>query len=204
MSKENTEKEVKTEKEEKVSPEKEKSKTISVEKYNKALEQIVNLNKEVENWKNKYYKAYADVDNLRKSIEKDHSDALKYRAEGFIDKLIPALDGFNMALNVTPSNQEMSNFLQGFNYIYNNIMASIESEGVSEINVKIGDKFDEKFMNAIDTVEQEGEENIVVQVLGRGYKLHDRIVRPAVVYVSCKPGSKDKKEEKSDEKDENK
>lgn len=204
MSKENTEKEVKTEKEEKVSPEKEKIKTISVEKYNKALEQIVNLNKEVENWKNKYYKAYADVDNLRKSIEKDHSDALKYRAEGFIDKLIPALDGFNMALNVTPSNQEMSNFLQGFNYIYNNIMASIESEGVSEINVKIGDKFDEKFMNAIDTVEQEGEENIVVQVLGRGYKLHDRIVRPAVVYVSCKPGSKDKKEEKSDEKDENK
>ena len=79
-------------------------------------------------------------------------------------------------------------------------MSSIESEGVSEINVKIGDKFDEKFMNAIDTVEQEGDENLVVRVLGKGYKLHDRIVRPAVVYVSRKPKVEEKKsEEKSDD-----
>lgn len=177
----------------------EKVKTVSIEKYNKALEEIVSAKQETEAWKNKYYKAYADLDNLRKTIEKDHSDALKYRSEGFIDKLIPALDGFHMALSVETQNTEIKNFLQGFEYIYNNIMSSIESEGVSEINVKNGDKFDEKFMYAIDTVEQEGEENIVVRVLGKGYKLHDRIVRPAVVYVSKKPEPKENKEENKEQ-----
>jgi molecular chaperone GrpE len=174
---------------------KESSKTVDVNKYLKALEQINNLQKEVGDWKNKYYRAYADTDNLRKSIEKDHSEALKYRAEGFVENLMPALDGFHMALSGEAKTQEMKQFLEGFSYIYRNIMSVLENEGVREIDPKIGSKFDVSCMHAIDTIEQEGPENVIVRVMGKGYMLHDKMIRPALVYVSCKVGSKKAAEE---------
>ena len=67
-------------------------------KDTKKEEEIVKLSSEVDHWKNEFYKAYADTQNLRKSLEKDHKTAMKYRAEGFIDNLLPVLDSFHMAL----------------------------------------------------------------------------------------------------------
>lgn len=163
-----------------------KEKKVKVSKYEKVLNENEELKKVVENWKNKYYSVYSDTENLRKSIEKDHREALKYRSEGFIDKLMPALDGFHMALSMEIKNEEMKNFIQGFSYIYQNIMSALESEGVSELAPKIGEKFDLNTMHALDTVESEGEENLIVKVYANGFKLHDRIIRPAMVYVSKK------------------
>lgn len=196
--------------EEKVKPTSEKPvekvKTVSIDTYQKAVDELEKLKNEVAEWKNKYYRAYADTDNLRKSIEKDHNEALRYRSEGFIENLMPALDGFHLALMAEPKNDEMKAFLQGFQYIYKNIMDALQSEGVSEIDPKVGDKFDVSQMHALDTVEQEGPENVIVKVYAKGYKLHDRIIRPAMVFVSCKIGSKKKeevKEEKVEDKKEN-
>ena len=50
--------------------------------------------------------AYADTANLRKSLEADHREALRYRAEGFVENLLPALDSFYMALSAEPTSQE--------------------------------------------------------------------------------------------------
>ena len=52
-------------------------------------EQIAKLKNDTEHWKNEYYRAYADTQNLRKSLEKEHSDIIKYRAMGFIEDLLP-------------------------------------------------------------------------------------------------------------------
>lgn len=165
----------------------ENKKESKKEKKDKHSKQIEELNNEVNSWKNKFYTAYADLENLRKSIEKDHREALRYRAEGFIEKLLQPLDGFHMALSMEPKIPEMAAFLQGFSYIYQNIISALESEGLVEMNPKIDQKFDETWMHAIDTVEcEDKEENLVVRVYARGYKLHDRIIRPAMVYVSKK------------------
>ena len=167
--------------------ESEVKKETKKEKKDKHSKQIEELTNEVNNWKNKFYTAYADLENLRKSIEKDHREALRYRAEGFIEKLIQPLDGFHMALKMEPKSPEMAAFLQGFSYIYQNIINSLESEGLKEMNPTVDQKFDESWMYAIDTVEcPDKEENLVVNVYARGYKLHDRIIRPAMVYVSTK------------------
>lgn len=160
---------------------------IKDKKKDKANKKIDELNSQVEYWKNKYYTAYADLENLRKSIEKDHREALKYRSEGFVEKLITPLDGFHMALSMEPKNDEMKAFLQGFSYIYSNIIQAMESEGVSEIAPQINSKFDVNTMHAVDTIEcPDLEENLVVKVYANGYKLHERIIRPAMVYVSIK------------------
>ena len=78
----------------------------------------------------------------------------------------------------------MKNFLQGFSFIYTNLINVLKDEGVSELEPKIGDKFDERFMHAIDTIESDGEENLVAKVYANGYKLHDRLIRTAMVYVT--------------------
>ena len=161
---------------------------------NKDKEKIEKLEADLAHWQNEYYRAYADMQNLRKAIEADHREAIKYRAEGFIDELLPILDGFHMALQNEATTTEMKNFLIGFQYIYRNLVTALENEGVKEIAPKPGDKFSPDTMNAVETVESDGEENLVVDVHLRGYKLHDRLIRPANVTVSVKHKEESKSE----------
>lgn len=164
-------------------------------KFKKYEDEIAKLKADAEHWKNEYYRAYADTKNLRTSLEKDHSQAMKYRAEGFIDSLLPVLDSFHMALANEPTDPALKNYLTGFQYIYRNLVAVLENEGVTEIAPVVGEKFNANNMNAVDTVEDEGEENRIMKVYAKGYMLHDRIVRPAMVSVSAKP----KQEEQTNE-----
>lgn len=154
------------------------------------------IKSDVEHWKNCYYKAYADTENLRKSIEKDHREAIKYRAEGFVNNLLGILDGFHMALNNEVKSEELKNYLVGFQYIYNNLVKVLEDEGVKEIIPKNGDSYDERTMEAVETEYREDiEAGKVVKVLLKGYQLKDHLVRPAMVVVSTKT----KKEEAAKE-----
>ena len=148
--------------------------------------EIEKLKADLEHWKNEYYRAYADMQNLRKAVEADHREAIKYRAEGFVDNLLPILDGFHMALQNEASTVEMKNFLTGFQYIYRNLVAVLENEGVKEFAPKVGDAFDSDFMQAVETVVDEKNPNKVVKVITNGYKLHDHLIRPAMVIVSIK------------------
>jgi molecular chaperone GrpE len=140
---------------------------------------------EAAKWKNSYYLELADTQNLRKSLEKDHQEALRYRSEGFLENLLPALDSFYIALEATPQSPEAKNYQQGFSYIYNQIENALVSEGVHEILPKLGDPFDPKTMHAVDTKDGE-KDGLVVQVYSKGYQLHDRLIRPVMVAVSKK------------------
>ncbi len=169
-------------------------------KVEKLQDEIERLKAESDHWKNEYYRAYADTKNLRNSLEKDFKEAMRYRSEGFIDELLPVLDSFHMALANEPTDPALKNYLTGFQYVYRNLVSVLENEGVSELSPNIGDKFDPHTMNAVDTVEGE-EENKVVKVYGKGYKLHDRIIRPSMVQVSVhKVENKEENKEASDEK----
>lgn len=167
-------------------------------KLEKLNEEIEKLKADNDHWKNEYYRAYADTKNLRANLEKEHLAAIKYRAEGFIEDLLPVLDSFYLALANEPTDPALKNYLIGFQYIYRNLVSVLENEGVSEILPKAGDKFDPSIMNAMEVVEDEGEENLVKKVYTKGYKLHDRLIRPANVAVS---GHK-KEENKQDSKPE--
>ena len=148
-------------------------------------EEIANLKKELEKYKNQYYEAYADMQNLRKSIEKDHREAIKYRLEGFVNELLTVLDAFHVALSNEAPSEETKNYLVGFRYIYSNLISVLNNEGVNEITPKVGDKFDSNVMHAIETIETDNpDDDRVEKVLAKGYKLHDHLVRPAMVSVS--------------------
>ena len=158
-------------------------------------EKLEHLQAEADHWKNEYYRSYADTKNLRNSLEKEHKEAIKYRAEGFIEELLPVLDSFYMALANEPTDPALKNYLIGFQYIYRNLVNVLEAEGVSEIEPVVGKVYDPTCMQALETKETDGEENIILEVKTKGYKLHDHLVRPAIVIVS-----KNKKEEAPTEK----
>ena len=173
--------------------EKENPKKSFQRKLHKVEEQRDKAIADMEHWKNEYYRAYADTKNLRSQLEKDHLAAMKYRAEGFIEELLPVLDSFYTVLKNEPTNPELKNYLIGFQYIYRNLVSALENEGVKEISPNVGDKFSPDTMNAMETKESEGEENLVTDVHVKGYKLHDRLIRPAGVTVSVKHKEEDNK-----------
>ena len=179
--------EVKEVKEEEL-PKKEKK------KLEKAQEEIARLKAESDYWKNEYYRAYADTKNLRTNLEKDFKEAMKYRSEGFIEELLPILDSFHMALSNEPDDPKLKNYLTGFQYVYRNLVSVLENEGVSEIVPELGKKFDPNIMEAVDTLEAE-EANVIVKVYGNGYKLHNRIIRPAKVQVTVLKQEKEENQE---------
>ena len=181
------------EKEIKVEETKEKDKKDR--KAEKLKAEIERLEAEVNHWKNEYYRAYADTQNLRKSLAKDHQEAMKYRAEGFIDELLPVLDSFHVVLSNEPEDPNLKNYLIGFQFIYKNLVAALENEGVQEIAPNVGDKFDSATMNAVELQESDGEENRILKVVTKGYKLHDRLIRPVNVIVSGHPKKEDEKSE---------
>ena len=147
------------------------------------VEQIESLKKELNEWKEKAYRTAADTDNLRKSYERDHDNLLKYRAMGFVERLLPVLDSFHLSLMVKPKDPALKNYVKGFEMIYKQMLNALEQEGVKEIAPQIGDVFNPDNMQAIDV--QDGEaDNLVLQVYSNGYILKDRLVRPAMVVVS--------------------
>ena len=167
------------------------------EEISELQEQLEKAKADMEHWKNEYYRAYADTKNLRNNLEKEHREAIRYRSEGFIEELLPVLDSFYSVLAKEPEDPTLKNYLIGFQYIYKNLTSVLENEGVIEISPEVGKTFDAKVMNAVDTVE--GEDNIITKVYNKGYKLHERIIRPANVQVSIKP----KEEQKEQQQDEN-
>jgi len=170
----------------------EDKKTITLEEKLQAAET------EIYNWKNKYAMMFADMDNLRKNQDKSFSEALRYRAEGFVDKLLPALESFHIALKNPVDDPKVKNYLVGFEYIYNQINQALADEGVKEIPVKINDAFDVMTMHALEVEVSEGPPNRVLKILSPGFKLHDRVVKQILVIVSKQA---EKKIQESDQKD---
>ena len=162
-------------------------------KIAKLEEELEKAKADCDHWKNEYYRAYADTKNLRSSLERDHKEALKYRAEGFIEELLPILDSFHMALGNEPTDPALKNYLTGFQFIYKNLVNVLTNEGVTEITPEIEKDFNPATMQAVDSVEAE-EAGKITKVYGKGYKLRDRLIRPAMVQVSVK-----KKESQNEE-----
>ncbi|MGI6714379.1 MAG: nucleotide exchange factor GrpE [Bacilli bacterium] len=173
--------------EEKLNEERElpKDGKVSKRKYLALVKENEELMNKAKEWESKYYRAYADTENLRKQYDQDHRNAIKYRAYGFIEKLIPVLDSFHVALSNEPTDPVLKNYLTGFEYIYRQLLETLDAEGVKEFAPEVGKSFDGTYMHALGAEEnEEVPANTVLRVYGNCYKLHERIVRPALVIVA--------------------
>ena len=169
-------------------------------KISELEEQIAKLTEEAAQWKNRYYEAYADMDNLRKKMDKDHQVMFKYRGQGFLEALLPVFDNFYYCFKFKPEDPTLAAYCKGFEMIYNQMVQALESEGVKEIVPELNKMFDPSIMQAVD-VEEGEEDNLVTKIMNKGYMLKDRLIRPAMVVVSKKTQDEEKVEEETVEVD---
>lgn len=140
---------------------------------------------EVADLNNRLLRVQADYDNFRRRSREEKEAAAKYRAQGFIEELLPALDNFERALSVKPESEEAKSLAQGLNMVYNQLQEALKKEGVTAIET-VGQSFDPHLHQAVMQVEEEGfESNQVVEELQKGYKLKDRVLRPSMVKVNA-------------------
>ena len=158
-------------------------------------EQLSQLRDEKDKWMNKYYQELADVQNLRKEIQRDNQSLLEYRAMPFIEKLVPFMNSMDMAFKSEPKDPAVKSWIDGIHMAYKQLWQVMAEEGLTEIDPKVGDEFDPAWMQSMQTVDGE-KDDAVAQVFMKGYKLKNRLVSPAMVVVTKKVEKKPEDEKK--------
>ena len=141
-----------------------------------------------ENWE-RLLRTTADFDNYKKRAAREKQEAIKFANEGLIQKLVPVLDNFDMALAATQTAQpEAGQSLQaGVNMICQQLKSALAEAGLEEVDAA-GKAFDPKLHEAISQEETLAvPEGQVIRQLRKGYKLRERLLRPASVVVAKQP-----------------
>ncbi|WP_193603758.1 nucleotide exchange factor GrpE [Niallia nealsonii] len=158
---------------------------FSDEETLKAAEsKIAELEAKLENEANRYLRLQADFDNSRRRARLDLEAAQTYRAQSLVVDLLPAIDNFERALKMEATEEQAQSLFTGMEMVYRGLLEALKKEGVEAIE-SVGSEFDPHLHQAVMQVEVEGTEpNIVVEEFQKGYKLKDRVIRPAMVKVS--------------------
>ncbi|MDR1697755.1 MAG: nucleotide exchange factor GrpE, partial [Erysipelotrichaceae bacterium] len=121
---------------------------------------------------------------LRKSLENDKNNIIKYRLLSLVEKLLPILDSYEIVLKASPDDEKIKNYLVGFGFLFKNLLTVLEEDGLTRITPEVGSKFNYHEMEAVETTIDNEHPDVIKAVELTGYKLYDRIIRPAKVVVT--------------------
>jgi molecular chaperone GrpE len=161
--------------------------TVSPEQLSELKERAAKAD---EHWE-RLLRTTADFDNFKKRATREKQDAVKFANESLLQKLIPILDNFDMALSAAQNAQtDGTQSLQtGISMIYQQLKTLLTETGVEEVDA-MGKPFDPNLHEAVSQKETtEAPEGQVVQQLRKGYKLRERLLRPASVVVAKPPAA---------------
>ena len=146
-----------------------------------------------ENWE-RLLRVTADLENFKKRSAREKQDAIRYAGESLIQKLIPVLDNFDMALLAVQSaaNDSNQSLTAGITMIHQQLKSALVEAGLEEVDAA-GKPFDPTWHEAVSEKETgEVPDGHVAQQLRKGYKLRDRLLRPATVIVAKTPAGNSK------------
>jgi len=144
------------------------------------------LTTEIKAVNDKYMRLYAEFENYKKRVQKDKEELVKYANEKFILELLPVIDSLEMALEHS-KNGTTGGIVQGVENTLKELLRLLEKFGLTPIEA-MGKPFDPTVHHAMSLVERgDVEENIVVEVLRKGYIFRDKVIRAPLVGVSKNP-----------------
>jgi molecular chaperone GrpE len=151
--------------------------TVQPQGNEKSLEDLLaEAQAKLEQQRDAMMRALADSDNARKRMQAEAAAAQKYGLERFAEGLLPVLDSLEAAVKTRdPSGVEL---------VLRQMTAALEKSSIREINPAPGERFDPYRHQAMAAVESAAAPNSIVSTLQKGYGLHDRVLRPALVTVS--------------------
>jgi molecular chaperone GrpE len=134
-----------------------------------------------EDYRNRYVRAIADFENFRKRTDREKADFFRYATAAVLKDILPVLDNFDRALDHAA---EGDDFHKGVLMIYKQLFDVLQKHGLKPID-ESGVTFDPNIHEAVVREEDESVPNhTVVAILQKGYFLHDRLLRPALVRVA--------------------
>lgn len=147
------------------------------------------LTQEVERWKDLAYRSQAELDNFRKRSVREAQETRAYANADLLRALFPILDNFDMGLDAARAESGKSMIFMGMSMVNRQLQDFLRDSGAQEIETQ-GKSFDP---NLHDAVSQEASDTItegtILRVTRKGYKLKDRLLRPASVIVSSGPAA---------------
>jgi molecular chaperone GrpE len=143
----------------------------------KSLEELLaEAQAKIEQQRDTMMRALADAENTRKRAQAEAAAAQKYALERFAEALLPVVDSLQAALK--------SGDTSGVELTLKQFQAALEKSNIREIDPAPGERFDPHRHQAMAAVEAQSDPNTVVLVMQKGYSLHDRVLRPALVTVA--------------------
>ena len=157
----------------------------SEEELEQLKAELEKKSQEAQELMDKYLRTYAELENFKKRVVKDQAEWIKYANEGLLRELLPVTDNLERALGHAKSVPELSQWVAGIALTVKQFEEILAKFGVTAIQT-LGLPFDPSVHQAMLQVEREVEEGTVVEELQKGYFLHDRVLRPALVAVAKK------------------
>ena len=144
---------------------------------NRSLEELLaETQAKLEQQRDQMLRTLADTENMRKRLQAEAATGQKYALETFAKELLPVLDSLEAAQKTADAS--------GVEVILRQLKAALEKASIREIDPAPGERFDPHREQAMAAVEADGEANTIVAVMQKGYTLHDRVLRPALVTVA--------------------
>lgn len=149
-----------------------------------------NLEKKIEELNDKLLRSLAENQNLRKIHEKEREDLIKYSSSSFAREILNLADNLERAFGLFKDNpkfksDEFKDTMLGIELIEKELINSFDKNGIKSFE-SVGKKFDPNFHQALNEVESEQEDGMVINEIQKGYMLNDRLLRPALVSISKK------------------
>jgi molecular chaperone GrpE len=158
---------------------------------NEMFQATVRLAAQAAELKDRLLRAQAEWDNSRKRILREKEDAMRYANESFLEHLLPVLDNFEIGMQAAKTATDARAIAQGLEMVLAQFQQVLREAGV-EVVEAMGQPFDPHRHEALGHHESdEYPEGHVLMQMRKGYKLKDRLLRPASVFVASTPGKKD-------------
>ena len=139
---------------------------------------------ELEKYKDAALRARADLDNYRKRVAREKEDAIRYANNSLLESLLPILDNFELGIDAARNASEVKGIIQGLEMVRKQLEDFLRDHGVEIVNA-VGNPFDPNIHEAVaHEPSPDVAEGDVVRQLRKGFKLKDRLIRPASVVVS--------------------
>ncbi|WMB28689.1 nucleotide exchange factor GrpE [Streptococcus didelphis] len=136
-------------------------------------------NERAEDFENKYLRAHAEMQNIQRRANEERQSLQRYRSQDLAKKVLPSLDNLERALAVEGLTEDVK---KGLEMVQESLVQALKEEGIEEVSVE---SFDHNLHMAVQTLPADEEHPVdtIAQVFQKGYKLHERLLRPAMVIV---------------------
>ena len=160
--------------------------------------EVTELRAELADLKDRWLRERAELENFKRRVVREKSDALRFGSEALLKDLIPVIDNLHRAVAHARTSRDVDPIVSGVELVLRGFDEVLERHGVKVVEAR-GIPFDPTRHEAISHVESEAPANTVIDEHQRGYVLHDRLLRPALVTVGKGPRPDDVAKRPSDD-----